>query len=519
MIETLTRAAMLCAAFFVSGAALAQDVTVTKGGATVTGEVLGFDGTYLRLMTSAGEVTLDARDTTCAGPTCPSVENYVPSLRLSGARRMADILIPALIDGYARAQDFRATRRDVSDDRFEYDLEQRDTGLPVLRFAFHVGASSMGFEDLILGRADAALSIREAQPDEVLAALDAGLGRLSDARRSEIVALDALVPIGSARRARQALSLSELTEAFSGTITDWIALGGAPGPIHLHLLDPGSGQTQGFVDSVMTPADLALSPTVIYHDSPDSLIRAVANDPDALGLSGYAAFGLARALELDGSCGLRSAATLLSLKTEDYPLTRPLFIYLPERRLPPEAQAWLDWLRSPEAQRIIRRAGFVDRGPVPVPLSGQGARLAQAITIADRDVPLSDIQDMIAKMQNRVRLTTTFRFTPGSTRLDAQSRSNMLQLGRALRDGAFDGKHLYLMGFSDGQGPHDPNRTLSLARAESVRRALLSAMGGRLPDGVTLEIDAFGESLPMACDDTPWGRQTNRRVELWLGAD
>ena len=26
----------------------------------------------------------------------------------------------------------------------------------------------------------------------------------------------------------------------------------------------------------------------------------------------------------------------------------------------------------------------------------------------------------------------------------------------------------------------------------------------------------FGEALPMACDDEEWGRQINRRVEIWV---
>jgi len=48
-----------------------------------------------------------------------------------------------------------------------------------------------------------------------------------------------------------------------------------------------------------------------------------------------------------------------------------------------------------------------------------------------------------------------------------------------------------------------------------VKRALIAALG-TLPAQVTVETEAFGEALPMGCDDTEWGRQMNRRVELWV---
>jgi len=75
-----------------------------------------------------------------------------------------------------------------------------------------------------------------------------------------------------------------------------------------------------------------------------------------------------------------------------------------------------------------------------------------------------------------------------------------------------------LAGFSDGVGPAGTNRSLSAARAESVRQVLLQALGGRLPPGVRVRLAAYGEALPMGCDDTAWGRQVNRRVEVWAPA-
>ncbi|PIE11104.1 MAG: cell envelope biogenesis protein OmpA [Rhodobacterales bacterium] len=467
-------------------------------------------------MTDAGEVTLRYDHTECEGALCPDPEDYVPRLRLSGAARMSDVLMPALIEGYARTRGLRAVRREVDPLHFEYDVEDASSGLPVLRFSFHVGTSDEGFADLFSNQADAALSVREIRPEEARQGSEAGLGRLSDARRSEIVALDALVPVGSPRRLLRPLTPTELAGLFAGTITDWAQLGLAPGPVKLHLGPEQSGDVQGFIDGVLTPAGVTLSDTVQFHDTTDAMTTAVAQDAGAVGVAPYRNHGLARPLPLGGSCGMVSDANLLSLKTEDYTLTRPLFIYLPERRMAPEASAWLAWLRSSEAQKIVRRAGFVDRGPVPVPLSRQGDRLARAILVAGEEISLANLQDMVGKLSRRQRLSTTFRFTPGSTRLDAQSRSNMLQLGRAIRDGEYQGARLFLVGFSDGVGPAEANRSLSLARAESVRRQLLNVLSDGLPDGVSLEIDAFGEALPLACDDSDWGRQTNRRVELWV---
>ena len=60
------------------------------------------------------------------------------------------------------------------------------------------------------------------------------------------------------------------------------------------------------------------------------------------------------------------------------------------------------------------------------------------------------------------------------------------------------------------------NREIALRRAEAVRRAVTTAAVTVNLDRVVLDVDAFGEAMPMACDDTAWGRQVNRRVEVWV---
>lgn len=114
------------------------------------------------------------------------------------------------------------------------------------------------------------------------------------------------------------------------------------------------------------------------------------------------------------------------------------------------------------------------------------------------------------------RLSTSFRFEAGSVRLDAQSRSNVQQLARALEVGQYDARRLFFVGFSDGNGAAEANHEIALRRAVAVRRAVSEATVTANLGRVELAVDAFGEAMPMACDDSSWGRRANRRVEVWV---
>ena len=204
------------------------------------------------------------------------------------------------------------------------------------------------------------------------------------------------------------------------------------------------------------------------------------------------------------------------MKTEDYPLTTPLFLYLPARRFPSLMRDFLTYLRDPSAQLVVRRAGFVDQAPEEIAISLQGDRFANAIAQAGDEVELAELQRMVRVLSPMKRLTTTFRFEAGSVRLDAQSRSNVQQLARSLEVGNYDARRLVFVGFSDGEGPAESNRAIAMRRAEAVRRAVSDAAETANLSRIAIETEAFGEAMPMACDDSEWGRQVNRRVEVWV---
>lgn len=515
--------AAVFAALFLFGTTLsatAQDVTLTSRDSKVelSGTLLGFDGEFYRVETEYGELTVDGSGVLCAGPGCPNLQDFVAELQISGAPTLGSIVLPALIEAFAQKEGYVAEREEGEDPTsFTYLIRRADDGKLAARFFFRVTNTDEGFADLLADEADIVMSLREIRPEERRRAREAGLGDMTGLNRSRVLALDAIVPVVSGSNPVQGISPVLLAEVLAGRITNWTALGGPDVPIDLHLPNDASGLGQAIVDQILQPVNLGgFSDAAIRHASPAALAEAVAADTFALGLTSYAERGETQALVLTGSCGFSIQASRRTIKTEDYPLTAPMFLYFPARRLPRLAREFLAFTRGPAAQIVIRRAGFVDQTPEEIEVEQQGNRFANAITQAGTEITLAELQRMTATLIPMSRLSTSFRFEAGSIRLDAQSRSNVQQLARALEVGQYDARRLLFVGFSDGNGASGANRDIALKRADAVRRAVSDAAVTANLARVELGVDAFGEAMPMACDDSAWGRQANRRVEVWV---
>lgn len=499
-----THAAIFAACLF-GGYGLAAETETelqfqsADGGIEIAGEFVGFDGEFVTLLTVAGPISFDHQGMTCLGNACPDFSTYLPRLRVVGPHRMMDGLVPALIDSYSRDHGLSLME---TGDSFFLGAENEPAQLEI---QLKSQDPEDGFSAFLEHGVDVFMSMRELRDDEVAEAADRGLGRLNTARQARILALDALVPATFAGATSDTISISDLIAALAGETKGF----------DVSISEDMADQLGGFEQRLMQPSNQRFGAFRSFANTA-GLTEHVSETEDALTLIPFGALGNTQPLALKGACGLEVEASFLSMKTEDYPLTFPVFLYLPNRRLHPDAQSFLDWLRSPAAQLVIRRSGFVDLAAVPIPLRQQGVRLANAISNAGTEVPLEELQRLVRVLGPQIRMSSTFRFEPGSTRLDGQSRSNVLQLAQSIRDGRFAGQKITFVGFSDGKGPAEANRDLSAARAEAVRRSVVAALGGEIPRTVTIETNAFGEALPMACDDTPWGQQTNRRVEVWV---
>lgn len=515
----LRAVAFAAVAFFTNAQALlAQDVFLTSRDKTVeiSGTLLGFDGEFYRVQTEYGELTIDGSGVECSGPGCPSLTSYVAELDFSGAPEIGRTLLPALIEAFSFENNYKAEREETGTEQISYTLSERISGKTLAVFRLNLTTSGEAFADLLADQADIVMSLREISKAERKLARDAGMGDLTGRGRARVLALDALVAIVSSQNPLNEISLTELSEIFSGKLNNWKKLGTQNAEITPYMREADAGPGQAALQRLLRRDNAKPAKQTRFATQDFDLSMRVSGDPFGIGLVSRASTADAKTLTLSGSCGRSLRATRRNIKTEDYPLTAPMFLYLPARRLPKIAREFLSYTRSPAAQIVIRRTGFVDQAPEEISLNFQGDRLANAVEAAGDELPLESLRDMVADLSSMKRLTTSFRFETGSIRLDAQSRSNVEQLARALEAGIYDGRELVFMGFSDGQGAANANLEISRRRANVVKNAVVKAAETADFTQLDVGVKAYGEAMPMACDDTEWGRQVNRRVEVWL---
>lgn len=103
-------------------------------------------------------------------------------------------------------------------------------------------------------------------------------------------------------------------------------------------------------------------------------------------------------------------------------------------------------------------------------------------------------------------------FKSGSSELLPGARERLAKVSGIVL--AYPGLHLEVEGHTDSIGSDEYNQTLSERRAQAVRDYLVQ-------QGITSNILArgLGKSEPVASNDTPEGRQQNRRVEIVLSGD
>lgn len=505
------------------------------GGFEIAGNVTGFDGTSYVMETRAfGRLKIEAARYDCIGPGCGSAKPaptpqqsalIVDPRRAAGTDRDFTIegsdavslsLLPDLIRGYAAsigAASAQLVGADPKHMRFRITSPAAGGRAgEVSMIDVRLSDSGSALDALANRRAVIAVTSRP-MSDSEKAALERASARLRDKPNEHVVGLDGLAVIVAPGNPVRTLKLDDVRRIFTGEVDDWSRLGLPAGPIHLYASTERGGAVERLSEIALGRGS-ALPQSTIRLPGEAQVSDAVARDANGIAVTSLAFVRSARGVDIANSCGLVWRPSSFAVKSEEYPLSRRLYLYTGAEAGSELAQGLVAFAATTEGQATVRDAQLVDQRfewrPYAEELPRIAADLSQPkLTDAARRL-IEAAQGTLAKAH---RLSSTFRFARNSAQLDAKARADLERLARFVTEPAMAGRRLLLVGFTDSDGDFEHNVDLSERRAASVYEAL----EGKTSAGVvSIATRGYGPVAPVACNVDDRDKFLNRRVEVWL---
>jgi phosphate transport system substrate-binding protein len=525
-----------------------------------TGLLIQYDQNYIVIQTSAGLVQYSRKDfqfchrgdpgpTPCpAGQiadagrcTCPGAHTLsngrcitvdtIPGpqptrcqdqVTAQGSSTVGLGVMPFLIQSFANVNGFKVTRTDDDDNKVRmYRLQNGGSDSSCLLIIVRSTGSNTAKEAIVDGRAQIGMSSRYYTDDEIqVLAKAANLGPVERSSIEHVVALDDISIVVNSRNSVNALELCKVANIFAGKNPDWVA----PNAnwIGTHIGTDTSGTLEVFKSLVMENCHLSLSDKAESHGTYAALLNAVAKDETSIG---YAPSSLVneqvKTISLKGNCGITQTATSWGIKTEDFLLSRRLYVFTP-LRLSGYAGQFVNFIISDErsddvllmaslGDRLAQELG--ERGAFDQKIEVMRDDHADSLNADETRADSRSLENFDKITANGKRVSITYRFNINSDQLDTKARQDIVRLARYLKSMQTPPTVL-LAGFTDNVGKVDANLALAKKRAGVVRSALVQQSSSNNPDRIRAE--GFGKILPVACNDTGLGKAKNRRVEVFL---
>ncbi len=228
---------------------------------------------------------------------------------------------------------------------------------PEVRISVTGGGSGTGIAALMNGTVDIANASREMKDEEKATAQANGITPVEF-----VVAYDAIAVVVHPSNPVQGLTLQQLSDIYTGRITNWREVGGDDRPIVLLSRESNSGTYVYFLEHVVRlgqKSDLLFSPDALLMPSSEGISAEIRQNPNAIGYDGLGYVTewqkvVAVARDARGPYVLPSAETV---KDGSYPIARPLYMYTAGE---PQGivRDYLDWVLG-EGQKLVTELGFV----------------------------------------------------------------------------------------------------------------------------------------------------------------
>lgn len=518
MMRNLSTVAVFAASLFAAQFASAQEVILkaNDGSVDVSGELVSFEDGFYTIRTSLGQMRMSAARVSCVGDACPQIVTAETDFVITGSDTIGDELMPLMLEGYAASLDAESDLQTSNDPTVKSAILVGDQGFgdELASILIRSTGSSSGFAELLEKHAEIAMASRRITPDEARALRATEAGNMVSIDQEHVIGVDSLLILVSPTNPVETLSIDQISEIYAGQITNWSEVGGPNLPINVYSREPGSGTLTTFVDRTLEPRNLSVasSATVVFDNI--EMSRAIVDDPAGIGFAGVAFQRGAKSLNVITECGIRTRPDAFSSKTEEYPFQRRLYVYNRADTLSEQGQSLIDFMTSPAADGVIEKSGFINLSVERQPQDNAGGRMRGLIRSTTDAYEVSLMRQLLVELLDWERLSTTFRFSSGSTKLSNKSLEDLERMLDYL-EGQPSGTQIAIVAFTDNVGPFASNQTLSEERSEEVAASLVEAAGGRL-DAIDITTLGFGSLSPAACNDSDQGRAINRRVEVWI---
>jgi phosphate transport system substrate-binding protein len=415
-------------------------------------------------------------------------------LRLHGSNTIGAQVAPALAEAYLKQLGANSVQQVETIPGVE-TLVEGHFPRTIKVIAIQAHGSSTAFKGLKEGLCDIGMSSRKIKADE--GETLASLGNMTSNASEHVLALDGLaIIVNAANNSTNRMDFQTLADIFSGTITNWSQLGGPNAAIKIHARDEQSGTYDTFKSLVL--GKKTLDPSAKRYESSEALSDAVNADAHAIGFIGLPYIKYNKALAIsDGGPAIRP--TVFTVASEDYPVSRRLYLYTPATPSNSHTQPFMALALGKLGQDIVRQNKFIDLG-----VSAEEVK----VEVTGNTHNYQTLYKYLNAVRGAKRLSSSFRFKGETLELDNRAIRDLDRLLDYLMDNRV--KEILLAGFSEDQGEYAKSLGLSCKRAEVLQEELLSR-GIRAS-----EVLCLGQELPLASNATEAGREKNRRVEIWV---
>jgi phosphate transport system substrate-binding protein len=412
-------------------------------------------------------------------------------LRLAGSNTVGDTLGPSLAEAFLKDQgatNLRILPGANPQERIVEGVLPGGSEPSSITIAAH--GSATAFTALAQNSCDIGMASRKIKPEET--AKLASLGDMASVASEHVLGLDGIAVIVNAANPADQLDKEKIMHIFTGEITDWSQLGSFSGAIKIYARNDNSGTYDTFKSLVL--AGKPLAPGAQRIEDSKALSDAVAADPYAIGFIGLPYIASAKPIAVSEKGTQPLLPTRLTVGTEDYLLSRRLYLYAPPSPSNKYTREFVEFALSKKGQDVVGASGFV----------------AQNVAQVAQTVPAEAPAEYKWLTKDANRLSLDFRFESGQTALDNKARVDLDRVVSLIADLKIPADKVMLFGFSDKIGSPAANQALSLSRAKAVESQFIQR--GMNPAIVR----GYGSGLAVASGDSEESQARNRRVEIWI---